>query len=80
MFILGSLTVRGMGCYVFDDGGSIIKRGCLSDLIQEEVYMCRQEGPFCKTCNGNDCNRDLRVERSLTSNSNFIQDENFLLE
>lgn len=32
-----SLSVAGMGCYLFDDGGGIVKRGCLSDLIPEEV-------------------------------------------
>ncbi|KAJ6648787.1 hypothetical protein Bhyg_04018 [Pseudolycoriella hygida] len=64
-----SLTVNGMGCYLFDDGGDIIKRGCLSDLIPYEVSMCRQEGTFCKTCQGNDCNSQLRFQRCLSCDS-----------
>lgn len=58
-----------MGCYLSDDGGNIVKRGCLSDLIPEEVSMCRQEGDFCKTCNGNDCNNRLRFQRCLSCDS-----------
>lgn len=64
-----SLTVAGMGCYLFDDGGDIIKRGCLSDLIPEEVSMCRQQGSFCKTCEGNDCNSQLQYQRCLSCDS-----------
>lgn len=58
-----------MGCYLFDDGGGIVKRGCLSDLITYEVAMCRQEGQFCKTCVGNDCNRQLQFQRCLSCDS-----------
>lgn len=39
-----SLAVSRMGCYLFDDGGDIIKRGCLSDIHPDEVcsliYSC----------------------------------------
>lgn len=69
-----SLTVAGMGCYMYDDGGSIIKRGCLSDLIPYEVSMCRQEGQFCKTCQGNDCNNQLRFRQCLTCDSSTNPD------
>lgn len=69
-----SLTVGGMGCYLYDDGGSIIKRGCLSDLIPYEVTMCRQQGQFCKTCVGNDCNSQLRFQQCLTCDSNTNPD------
>lgn len=64
-----SLTVTGMGCYLFDDGGEIVKRGCVSDLIPEEVSMCRQEGQFCKTCRGNDCNNQLQFQQCLSCDS-----------
>lgn len=69
-----SLSVGGMGCYLFDDGGGIIKRGCLSDLITEEVSYCRQQGSFCKTCVGNDCNSQLRYHQCLTCDSNTNSD------
>lgn len=48
-----NLAVTQRGCYRFDDGGDIIKRGCLSHLIPEEISYCRQQGSFCKTCIGN---------------------------
>lgn len=54
---------------MFDDGGSIVKRGCVSELIPEEVDYCRQGGEFCKTCNGNDCNRQLHFQRCLSCDS-----------
>lgn len=63
------LTVSGMGCYLYDDGGSIIKRGCLNALIPEEISMCRQQGQFCKTCEGNDCNSQPRFQRCLSCDS-----------
>ncbi|XP_037051310.1 proprotein convertase subtilisin/kexin type 5-like isoform X1 [Bradysia coprophila] len=69
-----SLTVAGMGCYLFDDGGDIIKRGCVSDLIPEEQSYCRQQGSFCKTCVGNDCNSQLRYHQCLTCDSNTNSD------
>lgn len=47
-----NLGVRRLGCYRFDDGGDIIKRGCLSHLIPEEITYCRGQGAFCKTCIG----------------------------
>lgn len=64
-----SLSVAGMGCYLFDDGGDIIKRGCVSDLIPEERTYCRSQGQFCKTCEGNDCNSQLRYQRCLSCDS-----------
>ncbi len=64
-----SLTVGGLGCYLYNDGGAIIKRGCLSDLIPEEVSYCRQQGSFCKTCQGNDCNNQLTFQRCLACDS-----------
>lgn len=50
------LAVKKMGCYRYDDGGDIIKRGCLNDITSNEIKMCRREDEFCKTCIGNDCN------------------------
>lgn len=64
-----NLAVTMIGCYLFDDGGSIVKRGCLSDLISYEISMCRQQGQFCKTCVGNDCNRQLEFQRCLSCDS-----------
>lgn len=31
--------------------------------------MCRQQGQFCKTCVGNDCNRQLRFQQCLSCDS-----------
>lgn len=63
------LSVAGMGCYLFDDGGDILKRGCVTDLIPEERTYCRNQGQFCKTCEGNDCNAQLRYQQCLSCDS-----------
>lgn len=51
------LAVKTLGCYRFEDnGGSLVKRGCLSNVTHYEIDMCRREDGNCKTCSGNDCN------------------------
>lgn len=61
------LAVKPLGCYRFEDnGGSVVKRGCLSDVTHYERNMCRTEGSTCKTCLGNDCN--AKVHFILVSN------------
>lgn len=63
------LAVRKRGCYRYDDGGEIIKRGCISDIHPDEVAMCRREKEFCKTCVGNDCNSKILFPNCITCNS-----------
>lgn len=63
------LSPNPMGCYRFDDGGDIVKRGCVSDLVQEEIAMCRRQGTECKTCIGNDCNAKPTFQSCRTCNS-----------
>lgn len=63
------LSPNRVGCYLFDDGGEIVKRGCVADLLPEETDMCRREGPECKTCIGNDCNAQPKFQSCRTCNS-----------
>lgn len=54
------LAVDTLGCYRFEDnGGQLVKRGCLSNVTQYERDMCRKEEATCKTCLGNDCNEKV---------------------
>lgn len=58
------LAVNKLGCYRFEDnGGDLVKRGCLSNLTHYEVDMCRREDGSCKTCSGNDCNTKVCIMR-----------------
>lgn len=63
------LSPNRVGCYLYDDGGDIVKRGCVADLLTEEIEMCRREGSECKTCVGNDCNAQTRFQSCRTCNS-----------
>lgn len=64
------LAVKPVGCYRFEDeNGALVKRGCLSNVTADEVSMCRQNGDYCKTCFGNDCNAKVRFERCLDCDS-----------
>lgn len=49
--------------------GDIVKRGCISDLIVGEQQMCRRNPDTCKTCMGNDCNRELNYRTCYACNS-----------
>lgn len=58
------LAVGRRGCYLFDDNGGTVKRGCVADLVAAERQMCRQSGSdTCKTCVGNDCNAKQTFQR-----------------
>lgn len=46
-----------------------MKRGCISDIIVAEQEMCRGNRDFCKTCMGNDCNRELNYRTCYACNS-----------
>lgn len=47
----------------------IVRRGCVRDLMPETIAMCREEGPFCKTCDSNNCNRKIEFQRCFSCNS-----------
>lgn len=54
------LAAKPLGCFRFEDnGGSVVKRGCLSNVTHYERSMCRNQGSTCKTCIGNDCNEKV---------------------
>lgn len=60
------LSVKPLGCYRFEDeGGKIVKRGCLSNLTEYEMHMCRFNDTTCKICFGNDCNSKIHFEKCL---------------
>lgn len=63
------LSPNRVGCYLFNDGGETVKRGCVADLITEEIDMCRREGNQCKTCIGDDCNAQPTFQSCRTCNS-----------
>lgn len=63
------LSPNRVGCYLFDDGGEIVKRGCVADLTSNEIRMCRQERGECKTCIGDDCNAQPKFQSCRTCNS-----------
>lgn len=63
------LATQQRGCYLFDDGGDVVKRGCVADITPEEIAMCRRQGDECKTCIGNDCNQKAHFQRCKTCNS-----------
>ena len=64
------LAVKPLGCYRYeDDGGAIVKRGCLSNVTQNEIDHCRQNGENCKACLGNDCNSKVSYQRCFSCNS-----------
>lgn len=50
--------------------GNITKRGCLNDITSYERAMCREQAEFCKTCNGNDCNKNISFQACRTCSSN----------
>lgn len=56
-------------CFHFSTG-DIIKRGCLADIDPYEKKMCRNEGEFCKTCIGNDCNIKTNYQKCRVCWSN----------
>lgn len=73
------LAVKPLGCYRFEDnGGHVVKRGCLSNVTQHEIDMCRREGSNCKTCPGNDCNTKPSFTACLQCDSRL--DRNCLIE
>lgn len=73
------LAVKPLGCYRFEDnGGHLVKRGCLSNVTKYEMDMCRREDGNCKTCSGNDCNAKLRFTSCLHCDSRT--DKNCLIE
>lgn len=63
------LSAQPRGCYLFDDGGDIVKRGCVADITPDEINMCRRQGDQCKTCVGNDCNQKPRFQQCKVCNS-----------
>lgn len=72
------LTVHPLGCYRFEDeNGSLIKRGCLSNVTHYEIEMCRTQSALCKTCLGDDCNAKISFqtcrECSSKNNTNCIR-------
>lgn len=64
-----TLAVRPLGCYRFEDEGDVVKRGCLSDVRDDERKMCREEGNDCKTCVGDDCNKKVEFQRCVACRS-----------
>lgn len=63
------LSTQPRGCFLYDDGGDIVKRGCVADILPEEIALCRRQGNQCKTCIGNDCNQKPRFQQCKACNS-----------
>jgi len=63
------VKLNRMGCFRFDDSGSIVKRGCIEELHPGEIEMCRREGSECKTCIGNNCNLKAKFQSCHVCNS-----------
>lgn len=51
-----------------------MKRGCLSDLPEYEMQMCRNEGAFCKTCQNDNCNQKVAFQTCYSCNSDSEAD------
>ncbi len=53
----------------FHLSGDIVKRGCLEELHAGEIQMCRNQGTYCKTCTGDNCNLKATFQSCHTCNS-----------
>lgn len=64
------LALKSFGCYLYQDGGLGVKRGCVSQLNRDERNHCDRPGSKCKSCHGKNCNvkRSFQICRVCESN------------
>lgn len=63
------LSFEPMGCYLFKDNKSNVKRGCVTELDTQIKEVCLREGPTCKKCMGDICNLKRDFQRCRTCDS-----------
>lgn len=53
-----AMTVKPLGCYLNEQHGRGIERGCISNLRQQDRRICNdnENSNSCKTCFGDSCN------------------------
>lgn len=56
------LSFEPMGCYLLKPGLTNVKRGCMSELDEDDREICLKEDTKCKTCIGDNCNLEIQFQ------------------
>lgn len=66
-----NLLIQPKGCYIQKSGAKNFKRGCISDLNENEAKNCIEQGSTCKSCDGDDCNLGIKFQTCHICNSSY---------
>lgn len=64
------LSIKQMGCYHHEDTiHGKVRKGCVSELSNNEKFNCRKNGENCKICFGHNCNFRIDFQKCIMCDS-----------